>query len=269
MPGPIITLLTDFGHSDYFVAAMKGVILGICPDARLVDVTHEIPPFQIAQASWLVEMASQTFPADTIHLVVVDPGVGSERRALVARARGQFFVAPDNGVLTRVLAGESQGEIRELTSTRYFRQSVSSTFHGRDLFAPVAAHLACGTVPGQLGPLVHDPVRLADPVCLEVEPGLWRGEILWLDHFGNIVTSFRAETFNWLQTRSFELRINGRSVVRYARYYRCLELGVPALVPGSAGFLEVSLNQSHAGIHFAAQVGAELLLLAPSDSDLS
>lgn len=259
MPGPIITLLTDFGHTDYFVAAMKGVMLGICPESRLVDVTHEIPPFQIAQASWTLEMTASNFPPGTVHMVVVDPGVGSERRAIVVRTQGQLFVGPDNGVLTRILAGGGS-EVWELAAAEYFQRNVSSTFHGRDIFAPVAAHLASGVTPERLGPRLDDPVLLPDPVCVEVAPGIWKGEVLWSDHFGNIVTSFRAEAFSSLDSKPFELRINDRVVDRYARYYHCLGLGEAAVVPGSAGFLEVSINQSDAAAQFGAAPGLELAL---------
>src|SRR5450432_870609 len=140
---PIITLLTDFGLVDHFVGVVKGVILGICPEARMVDITHAVTPFEIAEAGFLLAQSWRYFPKGTIHMAVVDPGVGSSRRAILAEAGGHFFVAPDNGLLSLVFA-EEEHRVREITARRYFREPVSQTFHGRDVFAPVAAHLAAG-----------------------------------------------------------------------------------------------------------------------------
>src|SRR5947209_1391500 len=146
MKARAITLLTDFGSADYYVAAMKGVILGIHPEAQLVDISHEITPFGIPQAAFVLSQAWQHFPKGTVHLIVVDPGVGSERRPILAEAGGQRFVAPDNGVLTMALESLGGGPaMHEITNDQFFRKPTSRTFHGRDIFAPVAAHLANGT----------------------------------------------------------------------------------------------------------------------------
>ncbi|MDE3196760.1 MAG: SAM-dependent chlorinase/fluorinase, partial [Acidobacteriota bacterium] len=169
MNQPVITLLTDFGLSDHYVAAMKGVILSICPSARLVDITHEIRPYSILGGAFSLSQAWRYFPKGTVHLVVVDPGVGSSRLPLAAEADGHRFVAPDNGVLSMI--GDFQAfEIRE---ARYFNRPVSQTFHGRDIFAPVAAHLAAGVGPSDFGPRVTDPIRLPALRPIEVRPGVW------------------------------------------------------------------------------------------------
>src|SRR3569623_993574 len=155
MKRPIITLLTDFGTSDHYVAAMKGVILGICPQAELIDITHDITPYAIAEGAYTLAQAWRCFPRGTTHLAVVDPGVGTERRAILAEEDGHRFVAPDNGLLSFILAAHPAATVRENSESRFFRDSVSSTFHGRDIFAPVSAHLARGIAPEQLGNVIN------------------------------------------------------------------------------------------------------------------
>ncbi len=156
---PLITLMTDFGLRDHYVAAMKGVILSICPDARLIDVTHEVGSYEIAEAGFLLSQTWPYYPKKTVHVVVIDPGVGSMRRPILAEVEGQRFVAPDNGVLTPVLTREGC-KVRHITSQQYFREAVSQTFHGRDIFAPVAAHLAAGVTAAKFGPTIDNYLRL-------------------------------------------------------------------------------------------------------------
>src|SRR5690348_2761518 len=165
MPRPIVTLTTDFGLADHFVGTMKGVILGICPQAQIVDISHEVAPFAIAEGAYLVAQAYRYFPKKTVHVVVVDPGVGSGRRAILVEAAGQFFVAPDNGVLSMIYARERH-RVRAITNGRYFLKPVSQTFHGRDIFAPVAAHLAAGVSAAKIGKAVTGHIQLgfAKPV---------------------------------------------------------------------------------------------------------
>src|ERR1035438_1866080 len=155
MPPPILTLTTDFGLSDHYAGAMKGVILGICPRAQLVDISHHVTPFQIGEGAYLIAQAYRYFPRKTVHLVVVDPGVGSARRPILMEAAGQYFVAPDNGVLAMIFKKEKH-KIRLLSKEQYFRKPMSQTFHGRDIFSPVATHLAAGIPPARLGPLIDD-----------------------------------------------------------------------------------------------------------------
>src|SRR5579872_4521305 len=140
MPEPVLTLTTDFGLADHFVGTMKGVILGICPKARIVDISHEVKPYDIAEGAYLIAQAYPYFPRKSVHLVVVDPGVGTARRPILLEAAGQYFVAPDNGVLAMIYSSVPH-KVRAISSGRYFRKPVSNTFHGRDIFAPSAAHL--------------------------------------------------------------------------------------------------------------------------------
>lgn len=246
MTRPIITLLTDFGLSDHYVGAMKGVMLGICPDAQLVDITHDIAPFQVGHAAWMLQQVWRSFPAGTVHLAVVDPGVGSARRPVLAEAGGQSWVAPDNGLLTRVLADAGKPVVREITATRYFRHPVSRTFHGRDVFAPVAAHLAAGIQAADLGPSFNEFAQLPNQAPIQLSEGEWSGEVLWVDRFGNIVTSFDAESFSWVSEGRFELRVGEQTVHQYEQYYDAMEMAVPYVTTGSAGYLEVALNQQDA-----------------------
>ena len=188
----IITLTTDFGMSDAFVGAIKGVILGINPNAQIVDVSHEIPPQDIDRAAFVVKSAASCFPKGTIHVVVVDPGVGTERPVLAVRTEGGVFLAPDNGVLKYIFAGHPGAEVFNVTRSEYFRGRVSRTFHGRDIFAPVAAHLSKGLAPEKLGSPFADFERgsVARPVR---SPNRIAGVIIAFDRFGNGITNIPAE----------------------------------------------------------------------------
>src|SRR5687767_13913214 len=188
-PDPLITLLTDFGTSDYFVSAMKGVILSINPDARVVDITHEIPAQDIEAAAFTLLAAHTAFPAGTVHLAVVDPGVGSARRAILVETRGQFFVGPDNGIFSYVCEGKPEARVFEVTNRKYFREPVSSTFHGRDVFAPVAAALSAGTHPSEFGKQITDPVLLAPLQPKKSNDGKVKARIIHIDRFGNCITN--------------------------------------------------------------------------------
>jgi len=185
---PLITLTTDFGLADGYVGTMKGIILGIAPDARLVDITHQIAAQDVRQAAFVLYSAYPFFPPHTVHLVVVDPGVGSARRPVALRTPAGTFVGPDNGVFTYVLAHEPVEALVELADPRYRLSEVSRTFHGRDVFAPAAAHLAAGVLFAALGPSISDPVTFPLP-RLEIGSGAVAGEVLLADRFGNVVTS--------------------------------------------------------------------------------
>ncbi len=245
MPQTILTLTTDFGLEDHFVAAMKGVILSIAPQARLVDVTHQIRPHAIAEAAFTVAEAARCFPKGTVHLVVVDPGVGTARRAILAEAGGQRFVAPDNGVLSLALA-RGRCHVREITAARYFRRPVSKTFHGRDIFAPVAAHLARGVAPAAFGRLVRDFVRsdFAEPE--DLGGGRWHGCVLKADRFGNLVTNFDTERFGGLRSGQFVLKVGRRRVTARVETFAKASAGQLVLLAGSAGYLEIAVNQGSA-----------------------
>jgi S-adenosylmethionine hydrolase len=252
----IITLLTDFGLSDHYVAAMKGVILSICPDAQLVDISHEVTPYSILEAGYTLAQAVPCFPRGTIHLVVVDPGVGSQRRPLLAEAGQSCFVCPDNGVLTMTLSNLPERTIRHITAERFFRHPVSHTFHGRDLFAPVAAHLASGVRPSEFGVPIQDYVELAGPKPQEISPGHWVGHVLKIDKFGNIITNFDWETFHFLSHNGFEFRLGHHVVLQYREDYISDQSGLPFALRGSAGFVEISLKQEHAARFLGVRAGA-------------
>jgi S-adenosylmethionine hydrolase len=260
MPRPIVTLLTDFGTADHYAAAMKGVMMCICPDARFLDISHEVTPFAVAEAAYTLAQSWRLFPKGTIHLVVVDPGVGSARKPILAEAGGHFFVAPDNGVLSMVLDAVPQHTIREITASEYFRQPVSQTFHGRDIFAPVAAHLAAGVPPEKFGEVIDDAVRLGFGKPVQIAENNWTGMILKIDWFGNIVTSFHAEQFAWVATQPFELRVGSGAVRRFCANYASAQSEEPFVIAGSGGYLEISANEGNAAKVLGVSLGASVQL---------
>ena len=257
---PVITLLTDFGMADHYVAAMKGVILGIRPDVQLVDISHEIAPFAISEAAYTLAHAWSCFPHGTVHLVVVDPGVGSSRRPILADVDGHFFVAPDNGVLTMVFDAVPGYEVREILADRYFRHPVSRTFHGRDIFAPVAAHVATGEPALNFGPAIDDWIRLPFVTPIRSGPDTWQGQVLKIDRFGNIITSFASKNFGEIAGRSFELHV-GRGVTcqYFANYAASPDSGV-FVIHGSTGYIEISANQQSAANLLGVTPGAPVQL---------
>jgi len=247
MNRPLITLLTDFGVADHYVAAMKGVILGICPDAQIVDISHEVAPYAIPEAAYTLAQAWRCFPKGTVHVVVVDPGVGSARRPIVAEASGHRFVAPDNGVLEMVLDAEPKHRVREITAQAWFRQPVSRTFHGRDIFAPVAARLACGVAVSRVGPLIKDCVRPGFSRPYKTKPNVWTGIVLKVDRFGNIITNFESVFFrNIIENNSFQIRIGTGAVSRIFENYAAAPDDQPFAIHGSAGYVEISARQRSA-----------------------
>ncbi len=260
MRQPIVTLTTDFGLADHFVGAMKGVILSLEPRAHIVDISHEIAPYSVAEAAFVLAQAYGCFPPGTVHVAVVDPGVGTLRRPILAEAAGQFFVAPDNGVLSMVYAQERH-KVRAIAGEKYFRRPVSRTFHGRDIFAPVAAHLAHGVKPAQFGKLVSDYAReeFAEPVSSgELR---WTGCILKIDRFGNLITNFASGEFPDLATSAFQMRVGPRRITACLHNYA---QGAPRelfVIAGSSGFLEISTNQSSAAKLTGCAAGAEVTLV--------
>jgi S-adenosyl-L-methionine hydrolase (adenosine-forming) len=241
----IITLTTDFGTRDPWVGIMKGVILGICPDARLVDLTHEIAPQDVLEAALALESAARHFPPGTAHLAVVDPGVGSPRRALALSADGQFFVGPDNGLFTFALerAGRDFTAV-SLEAPAYRLAPVSRTFHGRDLFAPAVAHIAAGVALARLGPPLEDPVRL--PLSRAQRRGdMIEGEVIATDHFGNLLTSVTGEDVAALGG-PWALEVAGRPVGGLASSYAEGPPGKPVAIIGSTGRVEIFVRDASA-----------------------
>ena len=251
---PIITLLTDFGTADYFVAAVKGVILGGNSTANIVDITHEIPPGDIEAAAFTLLAACPSFPDGTIHVAVVDPGVGSARRPILMKLGEQFFIGPDNGIFSYVCdSNESLGLTAEqfhLTKAEYFHNPVSATFHGRDVFAPVAAALSTGVGAAQLGSSISNIVRLPPLRPTTSRDGRLLARIIHIDRFGNCVTNI---TQNDLTAKMISagatLRLKGKSVKSFRNYFAEEAAGKSKLfgIWGSAGFLEVAAaNESAA-----------------------
>jgi S-adenosyl-L-methionine hydrolase (adenosine-forming) len=248
-------MTTDFGLSDHYVGVMKGVILGICPRVRIVDISHQASPFAVGEGAYLVAQAYRYFHKKTVHLVVVDPGVGTARRPILMEAAGQYFVAPDNGVLAMVFAREKH-KVRLISNQRYFRKPVSRTFHGRDIFAPVAAHLAAGVPPARMGRAIGDYLRPGFEKPLQTGKRTWLGKILKIDHFGNIVTNFHVEDFPDLEQRDFSMAIGGMETGILARHYAESGPGDLCVIVGSAGYLEVSVNQGSAARKIGCESGA-------------
>jgi S-adenosylmethionine hydrolase len=236
----IVTLTTDFGTQDYYVGAMKGVMLAIAPRARLVDLTHQVPPQDLLAGAFVLRHAACEFPPGTIHLAVVDPGVGTLRRPLAARAAGQLWVGPDNGLFSFAF-GDSERQIRAIVHPGLTSSRRSATFHGRDLFAPAAAHLAAGFPFEEIGPPV------ADPVCLEEmtprrQAGRIRGQIIHVDRFGNLVTNIpAADLAGWEKGLRIHLG-SGWELQGICRTYADVGPGRLLALIGSAGLLEVSVN---------------------------
>src|SRR5450631_3340242 len=205
MANRLITFTTDFGLSDHFVGVMKGVVAGIAPAARVVDISHNVAPYNVTEAAFIIAEAWPYFPKRTVHVVVVDPGVGSARRPILAEAGGHFFIAPDNGVLSMVFDAAPH-KVRVISNPKFMRREISRTFHGRDVFAPVAAHLAKGAQPATFGKLIHDYVRTWSARPSPKGKDSWHGTILKVDRFGNLITNFAAREFATISTRPFEMR---------------------------------------------------------------
>ncbi len=239
---------------------MKGVILGLNPRAILVDLTHEVPPQDIRAGAFVLAAAAPYFPAGTIHLAVVDPGVGTGRRGLAACGRGQFWVGPDNGLLQPALAGQTDMEMVALKNPDYFLPQVSATFQGRDLFAPVAAHLSLGVALRRLGPAITDAVRLPWPEPL-VTGEMIRGEIIQVDRFGSLISNITADVFySWLRQGTFVLEAGRLTLTRLHRTYGEAAPGAVLVLAGSHGFLEIACVQGSAAARLQAGVGLPLAI---------
>ncbi|MFQ5673461.1 MAG: S-adenosyl-l-methionine hydroxide adenosyltransferase family protein [Nitrospinales bacterium] len=260
---PIITLTTDFGLDDPFVGIMKGVILRIAPTAELVDITHRIEPQNVRQAAYTLQSAFSWFPENTVHLVVVDPGVGGGRRALAAKTGGHRFVAPDNGALTPILDADA-GRVYELTQSKYFLHPVSATFHGRDVFAPAAAWLARGTPLSKMGARVRDPKTLALPQP-SFQRNTLKGEIVHIDRFGNLMSNISAELLHRyfaVKTDALKIRVGGKSAGAMVDSYSRCQKGEPGCILNSWGCLEVFCREAAAAERFKSRVGAAITVTA-------
>ena len=260
MPLPVITLTTDFGLTDHFVGVMKGVIFGIQPTARVIDISHGVPPYDIAGGAFTIAQAYRYFPKKTIHVVVVDPGVGSTRRPLLAEMAGQYFIAPDNGVLSIVLAREAPARVRHITAEKYFLHPVSRTFHGRDVFSPVAAYLASGVTPAKFGKHIDDYLRASYDQPTHTGEHTWTGTILKADHFGNLSTNFHIDRFPAIRTHAFSLNAGLRAITRLALTFSECAPGDLFAIVGSSGYLEVAARQGSAAKTLGCGAGSPVEL---------
>jgi hypothetical protein len=260
-----ISLLTDFGTADYFVGAVKGAILCVNPAARIVDITHEIPAHDIYAGAFTLLAAYRSFPLKTIHVCVVDPGVGSSRRAILVASRDYFFVGPDNGIFSYVYEREDEVRVFHLTNAKYFGERVSATFHGRDLFAPVAAAVSKGVEPEELGHEIKDYVRLEPLAVSGDETGALVASVIHVDRFGNCITSItREDLTDEMITSGARLLVKGREITSFRKFFAEAEAKDDELfaIWGSAGFLEIAAFQSSAARLLQIERGERVLIEA-------
>ena len=260
MADPIITLTTDFGTSDHLVGSMKGVILNINPAARIVDVNHSVAAYDILDGALSIANAYRYFPPRSIHVVIVDPGVGTERRPVLVTGEKQFFVAPDNGVLSMIYERESC-TVRHITAEHYFLNPISPTFHGRDIFAPTAAWLSKTFQTEAFGEIVTDFVRFTMPKAKSTGQAV-KGVILRVDAFGNLMTNLTAEDIPAaaIGGGSIKLSVNGKPVVKFGQTFASGNAGEPIAMLGSAGYVEIAVNRGNAARTLGVNRGAEVTL---------
>lgn len=259
MHRPIVTLTTDFGFNDHFVGTMKGVILNIAPNADIVDICHSVQPFDILDAALTLAEAYNYFPTRTVHLVVVDPGVGSARRPIIASSDRHNFVAPDNGVLSLMYAREERLNVRHINSQHFFLQPVSNTFHGRDIFAPVAAYLAKGVDHEKFGPEITDFVRFNAPKPKASDAKTIKGVVLKVDRFGNLITNFTPQDVPAVfEGKKFKLTVGKKEITILRTNYAEGTQGEVFAILGSMGYLEIAANRASAAQLTSAAKGAEV-----------
>lgn len=255
---PVISLLTDFGTVDYFVGAVKGAILSVNPLAVIADITHEVPPQDVEAAAFILLASYKTFPAGTIHVAVVDPGVGSTRRPIIVSAGEQFFVGPDNGIFSYIYDREPSHRTFHVTADKYFRQPVSTTFHGRDIFAPVAAALSNGVKPTAFGSLVTDEVRFETSLTPVIEKdGNVEGRIIHIDRFGNCITNITRDV---LKDQPASLLVKGKTIGSFRDFYGDSAPNEVFAIWGSAGFLEIAVNRGSAALTLGVKRGEAVIL---------
>ena len=254
----VITLTSDFGTRDYYVGTMKGTILGIAPDVQIVDLSHDIAKQDITQAAIILRSSYRFFPEGTIHVAVVDPGVGGPRRPIVGRCGGQLFVGPDNGIFSMIL--EEGAEAWELRESAYRLTAVSDTFHGRAIFAPAAAHMSLGTEPDAFGPPAKDLVRLEPRQPFMFNDGI-RGEVIYVDAFGNLVTNIAHDVVEKRSAgQSCRVELSGRVIDKMSRTYRDAPRGSLVAMFGSTNFLEIAIRDGNAHRKLGVGIGDPVLL---------
>jgi S-adenosylmethionine hydrolase len=260
---PIVALLSDFGTQDHYVGVMKGAVLSVCPDAQLVDLVHDLEPHDVRTGSFVLSAAVEAFPAGTVFLAVVDPGVGTSRRALVVQTEAHRFVAPDNGLLTHILADHHAARVHAITNAGLFRFHVSPTFHGRDVFGPVAGHLARGMPIEEVGPVAEDPQRLTLPAVRRRSKDEWDGEVVYVDRFGNLTTNVSDRELSELLSNfggdptEVVVVVEG-AVLPLVRTYGEVAEGEPCALVGSSRRLEIAIHGGSAARILGAARGASV-----------
>ncbi len=262
----LITLTTDFGYQDPFVGIMKGVIAGINPRAQVIDLTHGIAPQDVMAGALSLRQAVPYFPPGTIHVAVIDPGVGGARRAIGIASGGNYFIGPDNGVLSFAVAGAKPERIVELSNPEYQLKAAGTTFHGRDIFAPAAAHLSLGVPPAALGPSLSAFVELRLPEVRR-EHGRWEGEILYIDRYGNLFTNLTARDLTGLPRGELRIAAGSTLIAGIAKSYDSVAAGELVAVWNSSGFLEIAVNRGSAQRICNARVGDQIILTATGPED--
>jgi S-adenosylmethionine hydrolase len=257
---PIITLTTDFGTNDHFVGAVKGVILDIAPEATIVDISHAVQAYDVLDGAIAISQTYSYFPTGTVHMVVVDPGVGTTRRPIIASSDGYHFVAPDNGVLSMIYAKEERIHVRHVTSDHYFRQPMSNTFHGRDVFAPVAAYLAKMVDSHKFGDEIEDYVKFAAPKPKPAGDNRLRAVVLKVDRFGNLITNITPDDAPALFSRKspFKIVVGSKEITDIRKAYAEGGPGEVFGILGSMGYLEIVANRSAAAQATGAGKGSEV-----------
>jgi len=261
---PIITLTTDFGSNDHFVGTMKGVILDIVPEAEIIDICHSVQAFDVLDGALTISQAYSYFPTRTVHVVVIDPGVGTARRPIIASSDKYHFVAPDNGVLSLVYAKEERMHVRHITAEHYFLQPVSNTFHARDIFAPVAAYLSKEVDALKFGDEVEEYVRFSAPKPKAVDATRLRGVVLKIDRFGNLITNITPKDAPMLfgaDATAFKITVGNREITEIHNAYAEGAPGEVFGVLGSMGFLEIATNRGAAAQLTGAAKGSDVSII--------
>jgi len=262
MVRPIVALLTDFGTRDHYVGAVKGAVLAVCPEAEIVDVTHEVPAHDVLEGAFALEAAYRAFPSRTVFVAVVDPGVGSGRRGIALEAAGYRFVGPDNGIFTFVLADHPDASVRQISNAGLFRNEVSDTFHARDIFGPVAGHLARGAPLDLVGSSASAPVLLSLPRVVQ-RGGEWEAEVLHVDRFGNLTTNLRRQELEGILASlggdpTGVAVVVGEKVLPLVRTYADVHEGEPCALLGSSDRLEIAVNRGSAERLLGASRGGRI-----------
>ena len=260
---PIISLLSDFGYKDPYVAEMKAVILSICREASIIDISHKIEKFNVRMGAFVLAQAARYFPEGTVHVAVVDPGVGTARRPIIVEAERSLYVGPDNGLL--ILAAQNEGirRVYEIANPRYMLKKVSRTFHGRDIFSPAAAYLAKGIEPSKFGPVIRDPVKPSFTVP-EIRNGTIKGEVIHIDGFGNIITNISEKDLKAAyisEGEDLSVQLGDKHLeLKICSSYEEVPKNMPLSIIGGTGFLEISVNRGNASKILGIKAGDSVLL---------